>query len=351
MRQTKLTACALAAAGMLTASALGQSNSGQQQQQQYQQSQQDRQGQSQQRAGQRDQAPDGFVLIDERVVMLTANEPQSHFLRAAQYIDHNDARGAAAEVRIAAAYLDMQASRAKKSGSDQELTHAADRLRQVADELHQRPGQQQQQGQQGQQKQEGQQAQAQAQGQQQQQQGQKGQQGQFGQQLTRAFAQADQALAKHFQAQAQREIDSNKAVMAGHDLDAAASSLKAAIAWSGQRPSQDVMSACQDAERVAMQLLMPRGQGQQATAGGSAGSRQQQDTDQAQPAAARIGSSSTGQQAGRIPDDAKKVIDQLGSEIQKVGSQIQGAGNSSGGKDSGQQSGQQSGGGGASQGK
>src|SRR3954447_26402326 len=36
-----------------------------------------------------DRAPEGFVLVEERVIVLTANEPQNHFLRAAQYVKMN----------------------------------------------------------------------------------------------------------------------------------------------------------------------------------------------------------------------------------------------------------------------
>jgi hypothetical protein len=122
MRATRLSVVTFAAAGLLSAGAFAQSQSPSNQgasgsadrQQSSQQNHSDRQsaqGQSGQASDQ--QAPEGFVLIEERVVAVTANEPQNHFLRAHEYLTKNDPRGAAGEIRIAAEYMDMQASRDK----------------------------------------------------------------------------------------------------------------------------------------------------------------------------------------------------------------------------------------------
>src|SRR5581483_8766362 len=96
----RLGLAAFAAAGMLSAAAWAQSGN----------SSAGSSGASGNNA-QAQKAPDGYVLIEEDVIALTANEPQNHFMRAEQYLAAGDPHAAAAEVRIAAAYLDMQASR------------------------------------------------------------------------------------------------------------------------------------------------------------------------------------------------------------------------------------------------
>ena len=327
MKTTSTRFAALAAAGMLGASAFAAAPAATEKT--------DRVGRdaaAQPRAAQSgDQAPDGFVLIEEHVIVLTANEPQSHFLRAADYLKLNSPQKAAGEVRIAAAYLDMQASRAKGETSKQELKSAADKLRQAADTVQQQAGGQQQQG--------DQKAQQQA------------------SQITQAFAQANLALAKHFQAMAERAVESKKPVMAGHDLDAAASALQAGVVWAGQKPEQETITAITDAQRLSMQLLAPTGAQPLAAKTNGAGQQQQQGDEAAQPAAARI-SSKQGQDQGQkqgqgqIPPEASKTIDQLGSAIEKCSQKVGGqsgqsekAGESKSGQSgpSGQRSGQQSG--------
>ncbi|HLL89896.1 MAG TPA: hypothetical protein VK324_11400 [Tepidisphaeraceae bacterium] len=104
-------------------------------------------------SSQQDQTPAGFVLVQERVIALTANEPRNHFLRSQEALLRNDHKTAAAEARVAAAYLDMQASRGI-GGTDSALSRSADHLRQCAEQLaqagqksDQQDGQQQQAGQ------------------------------------------------------------------------------------------------------------------------------------------------------------------------------------------------------------
>jgi hypothetical protein len=396
MRFNRTRFLAMAAASALSASfAMAQNQTGSQRsdQRQSQQSSQsaDRQS-SQGQSSQQQNAPEGFILIDERVVALTANEPQNHFLRAHEFLSRGDNRAAAAETRIAAAYLRMQASRGQ-GGQDQELTQAADSLKRVAQQIQHGSAQQGQQGQsqQGQsgaqssqQGQSGAQSSAQGQSGSQASQGQSGsqssqgqsgsqvgqssqtggqssqqgqstaqagqsgtqgsQQGQlssqtirrgnspYEQQLTQAFAQANHALAKHFQMQAKRELDKDKAIMAGYDLDAAASSLQAACAWSMQQPAQDVISAVADARVAAMRLLSPNMTADQQTQS-SADSQ-----GEAQPAAARIspsdqsqGSQTNASQQQQEKQGAQKALQELDKAIQSTASQFgAGANNSSG---------------------
>src|SRR4051794_34838298 len=97
-----------------------------------------------------------------------------------------------------------------------------------------------------------------------------------------AFARADHALAGHFAEKAKSEIGSHKAIMAGHDLLAAADSLNAAFVWPGkQKPDEKSLTALPDARRLADQLLMPEGRSPSAS---SSSTSQGQSGAEAQPA-------------------------------------------------------------------
>lgn len=365
------TLIALAAAGALNvgcAMAQSRNDSSQTGQQQGQQSLQSGQSGQSGAKQQNQQAPEGFVLLDERVITLTANEPQNHFLRAHEAIMRGDNRTAAAETQIAAAYLDMQASRDQNNQSGQALKSAADNLRSIAKEIRNRP----QQGQQGQTQQERNQSstsvpgsqqgttgtQSNQQGQSKTQTNQQGQtsarsdkevqtgsqasgqsqnrsqnlqqgqsRSQYDQQLTQAFAQANRALAQHFETHAKSELQKKKTVMAGYDLDAAASSLGAACAWSSKKPQQEVQTAITDARRAAMELLTPNMTAAQREAQEPANTGQQGSDNEAQPAAARIppgdqGNQATATQTQQETQDAQKSLDELSKAIQSTASEL-----------------------------
>ncbi|HEV7300650.1 MAG TPA: hypothetical protein VGN72_14895 [Tepidisphaeraceae bacterium] len=196
----------------------GQRQAGQSQGGQSQQSGAQASGQSQQ-----SQAPEGFVLVEERVILLTANEPQIHFLQAQQALQQNNPKVAAAETRIAANYLEMQASRAGGQAK-QSLTSAADDLRNAAGKLE---GNQNGQG--------------------------------NSQQLTNNFAQAALALSSHHHSKAAGFLQNDKHVMAGHDLEAAAQALAAAYTFASKQAPQNVVSTVTDAQLVASNLIAPSG--------------------------------------------------------------------------------------------
>lgn len=325
MRITRTSLIALAAAGALNVScAFAQTQNDSNKQNDSSKSQQQQTQQKQQQANQRqNQAPEGYILIDERVVTLTANEPQNHFLRAHACLARGDNRAAAAETRIAAAYLDMQASRDHNTEGGKDLTSAADNLRSVAKEIQSGAPQQ------------GQQGQTQQPSHQKNQQGQTGaqanQQGQnqspSEQQMTQAFARANHALAQHFQMQAKNELQKNKAVMAGYDIDSAASSLQAACAWSNNKPAQDVQTAVTDARRAAMELLSPNMTAAERQADQASDTQQNKNNtdNEAQPAAAKIAPSDQSQthqadasQTEQENKDARKALDELDKAIQST---------------------------------
>jgi hypothetical protein len=231
----------------------------------------------------------------------------------------HDNKGAAAEARIAANYLDMQASRVDRheTKTPNALANAADHLRAAADDM---------------------------------------KSGKLSAtQADEAFARANVALAEHHQKKAQDYIDRSKPLMAGYDLQAAADNFAAACAWGGQQPSQDTSKALAQARQLSDQLIardierearMKQGRGDSAGASNSAASSEEQ----AQQASARTtGEGAPAGQQGQpkaqsqIPQNAAEVVQNLGKIIQEQGHKIQTRSATGSGSNSGQagQSGQQ----------
>ncbi|HWE02219.1 MAG TPA: hypothetical protein VG326_07380 [Tepidisphaeraceae bacterium] len=296
------------------------SQSGSQQNQPAQQSAAERTGKTS-ADNQSQQAPEGFVIVDEQLITLTANEPQNHFLRAKEYLAHNDARAAAAEVRIAAGYLDMQASR-KGEADQQGLRSESRELRQLADQIQPRHAQSHEQAAGQTESKE----KAPANGNSNSSTSESAEQ----KRLDEAFAKADRVLAQHFQEEAKNELGKNKGIRAGEDLDAAASALVASIAWSGAQCSKECTQSVADAQRVSDELLSV---GERRRTGADSNRQQSENVkadaakntkdsnaengNEAQPASARLsGESDQGaSQNARIPADAEKVVDELGKAI------------------------------------
>lgn len=267
MKTVRYTLSALAISGMLGTAAFADSN-----QQQNNSNQSSNSSQSSATTQPSAKAPDGFVLFREDVVWVTANEPQNHFLRAMQWLNDKNAKAAAGEMRVAASYLDMQATRGTDEGN--QLAQTAENLRHLAQQMDQ-----------------SQNANAKA----------------DRKQLKQTFAQADVALAQHLQSLAKTEYQGQKKIMAGHDLLTATDSISAAYAWTNQQPDQKLITAVQDAQRVADQLLTPVG---------GASQYSQRSDEQAQPAAAKMEKHSN--QQNQSASDPAKTIDELGSAIQSA---------------------------------
>lgn len=271
---------AFAAAGALGTGALAQQGSSSGQGSQPGQSPSNSQGsgnQSSSSGQSQQQAPDGFVLIREEVVFLMADEPQNHFVRALQNLSQNDKQKAAAEVNIAAAYIDDISSRGQDQDK-QSLTKSADKLRDLSKQI---------------------------------------QDGSLNnpQQLHTEFAKANLALASHFQKTADKALGSNKEVKAGYQLRSAANAYQQALTWSNQSPNQQNTQIIQQTHQVAATLLRPSSQqGSGAQSGQSAQAGQQ--------------SGQSGQASGQDP---KQVSSQLSSQIQQLQNQLaqgSGSGNS-----------------------
>ncbi len=256
-------------------------------------------------------------MVEEKVITLTANEPQNHFVRAHEYLAANDPKAAAAEVRIAAGYLDMQASR-KGNADQQELRSTSNELRQLADRIARTTARQTESKNSGQQANQSQTAEQ--------------------KELSQAFAGAEQVLARHFQREASSEINRHRPIMAGHDLDAATAALTASCTWSGEKCASETAKAIEDARRLSDDLLSPTPAGQAENDSRKTEARNHADNTnkpqgeearnaesngEVQPAAARISGNQAENAAetNRVPPDASKVVDELGKAINDLASQ------------------------------
>jgi hypothetical protein len=254
------------------------------------------------------QAPQGFVLLDERVVYLLANQPQQHFAAAVQKLQQKETQSAAAELRIAANYIDMQASRATGQFQQdrQALSQASQQLNQLADQV---------------------------------------QKGKINSpdQLTNTFAKSNLALAKLFQAKSENDLQSNKYDMAGHALQNAALSFRQALVWSKQQPPRETMDVINNARKVASNLQSERmamasqssksssgssqSSGAQPSGSQSARSEQSQSgnlSSQAQTASGNMNpiTGTTPAEAQNIAQHARDVSQALGQQIDQYASKV-----------------------------
>jgi hypothetical protein len=203
-------------------------------------------------------APAGYVLVEEDLVMMTVDQPQAHFLAAERDLAQKDPKGAAAELRIAAGYMDMQADRGQGEAK-QKVTEAAENVRKLAGTLG------------------GTTADTKA--------------------MKQCLAEAEMALATHYQGKASDELAHGKPVMAGHDLQAAADAVDGGLAWSGRQPPAAEVKAVADTRELAARLILPGVDEAPPKAG------------EAQKAAAKEGGEAA------VPKDAGKTVQTLGDTI------------------------------------
>lgn len=268
-----LTVAALFAASTAAYAADNNGSSNQHQQQQSQQQQQQSQQGAQGQQGNSQQAPKGFVLLEENTVYMMAREPQQHLLRAHEQLAANNPKAAAAELRLADAYLKMQEAR---SGNVDKgvLSHWQEQLKQLADRVQKGDAKEPE--------------------------------------VTHASAGANYALAKYFDERARSELgDKGKQVQAGYDLQAAADCFEQALIWhdtgmpkdqqTQPQAAQQDAKAIADARLAADQLISADNLASNGSSGG------------AQPAAAKSGPSA-GNNKGQSADP-QKAAEELSKSI------------------------------------
>jgi hypothetical protein len=208
--------------------------------------------------------PAGYVLVEEDLVMMTVDQPQAHFLAAERDLAQKDPKGAAAELRIAAGYMDMQADRGQGEAK-QKVTEAADRVRKLAGTVSGSSGDTKA--------------------------------------MKQCLAEAEMAMATHYQGKASDELAHGKPVMAGHDLQAAADAVDGGLAWSGRQPPAAEVKAVADSRQLAARLILP-GEDEAPAKG-------------AQPAAAKEGGEAP------VPKDAAQTVQTLGTTIRRCAQKVE----------------------------
>lgn len=224
-------------------------------------------------------APEGFVIFEEKAVYLMANEPQAHFTRAVEDLSQNNKQAAAAEVGIAADYLDMLAG-ADKQSDKQDLHQCADKLRTDAKDI--RSGKVS-----------------------------------SPQDLASDFSKAQLSLASDFQEQAKQYLGNNKDVRAGHDLTLSATALQDALLWKNQKPQQQDISAIQDAMQAGSRLITAsnNSSGQQGDHDNDADDRGQNGRNQQSNYSAQGNENRQQANAGQQQVDPQKAVSELGNCI------------------------------------
>ena len=271
--------------------------------------------------------PQGFVILDESVVYMIANEPQQHLAAALVKAADKNYKGAAAELRIAGDYLKFQSSQeqGREQGKDM-LGQEMKRLNKLAGKLE------------------------------------KGEQGGADlPSLQKEFGVVSFALAGHYQQAAEQALKSRQYTRAGYKLDSAALAFEQAIGWSGEQPKQETINVLNNAHKVASNLVGENmslanqaaiGKGRDWYSGHQEGrenpqnaqakrearqdqARQEQERAEAQTAGARSQAGNnpllgtTKAEADNIAEHAQGIVDQLGKELQNCQSSFQQGGNQS----------------------
>jgi len=141
------------------------------------------------------EVPDGHILVREDVWVAFEDQPTQFFHRAREDFFKNDVKAAAAEVRMAVAFLRIESGRATPEGK-KALTASVDELRKLADDLEKRAVS-------------------------------------SASTLDYAFAQANYALAKHHQLMAEKAWAMQRPADTGGYLSSAAKYLERGAAWAG----------------------------------------------------------------------------------------------------------------------
>jgi hypothetical protein len=166
-------------------------------------------------------ATKGEAVVEAKSTVAPANEPEEHFRNARESFLEKNAKAAAAQIRKGAAFLKLEASHA--TGEVKEaLTASVGELERLAQGVE------------------------------------KGTVTST-QELRRAFARADQALAKqHFQ-DATESWSKKEIKKAGQELKSAANDVELASAWTGRKLDATTAAAIKDARAVAAKLTEDAG--------------------------------------------------------------------------------------------
>ena len=158
-----------------------------------------------------------YIIVEEEVWTVFADEPQQHFQEAHEGFVKKDLKAAAAEIRKGAAFLWLEAARATGASKDA-LAASIKELDSLAGKVESGGVT-------------------------------------AASDLDHAFARAEHALASEHLARAKESWAKKDLKRAGHALKAAATSLEHALAWAGRKGEAGVIAVTKDAGAVAGKLI------------------------------------------------------------------------------------------------
>ncbi len=162
------------------------------------------------------EAQQGIVTVPENVLTPLIDQPEHHFHMASRYFARGDRTHAAAEIRVGAALLKLEAGRhdaTNKTGLEDAAKHLDDLAAGVAKGTVKSP-----------------------------------------KELNAAFARADLALARHYHEMAKASAERNEHENTGYWLEGAADSVDDAAEWSGHKLAASGTATVKGARSLGTQL-------------------------------------------------------------------------------------------------
>jgi len=165
--------------------------------------------------------PDGYVLVEEDVIITFADEPKQNFRSAVAEFLNRELRASATEIRKASAYLKLEAGRAADDAK-KALLDSVQELDKLADAV------------------------------------QKGAVTDL-KEMQNVFARAEHALARHHYLKAVELRAKNDAQKTGRELQAAADYVDSGQVWLTQKMHEGVADTVNEARRVAAKMVYGTG--------------------------------------------------------------------------------------------
>ncbi len=162
-------------------------------------------------------APEGYVLVEEDVLIVFADAPGEHFHKARESFLKKDINSAADEIRKGAAFMKLEAGRGTKE-SKEELMASVRELEKLANEVKKGTVT-------------------------------------SAKELDHSFARAHLALARHHYLKASESWAKKEAKKVGNDLKASTTHLEHALAWSGHELEAAGLAVTKDAVVVSKKLV------------------------------------------------------------------------------------------------
>jgi hypothetical protein len=165
--------------------------------------------------------PQGYVLVEEDVVVVLANEAHQSFLRASENFAKGKMKAAAAEIRKGEAYVKLEAARATAEGKKALLSSAGE-LKQLADRVEKGALKD-------------------------------------GKELKNTFARAEYAMARHHYLKAAEQWEKKESQKAAYHLNATAAYIDSGQIWLTKKMHAGVADIKNEARRIASQVTAKTG--------------------------------------------------------------------------------------------